>query len=73
MTQVLWLIKISGAVWGDGSIYEMLGSSRACTLTLAHKHAPRYMRTHMRTTYTQAYTHIHSHRCININTHIHSY
>lgn len=75
MTLVLWLIKISWAVWGDSLIYEMLGYSGACTLTLAHKHAPIYMRTHMRTAYTHRYTHtftqMHTH--IYTHTYIHTY
>ena len=65
---VLQLIKISWAVWGDGSIYEMLGSSGACTLTLAHKHAPMYMRTHMRTTDAQAYSHRYTYTFTQIHT-----
>lgn len=70
---VLRLIKISWAVWGDGSIFEMLGSSGACTLTLVHKHAPMYTRTHMHTTYTQAYSHRYTYTFTQMHTPIYTH
>lgn len=80
MTLVLWLIKITWTGWGDGSIYEILGSQGTWHLpwhtnlhpsTWEHICIPHTLKQ----THTQIYTYSHTGTYIHIYTDIdiHSY